>query len=241
MRYGIFGDVHGNLEAFQEVIEQYKKEDIDRYISVGDIVGYGADPKWCIEEVKRLKAGSVCGNHDWASAGRLSPGYFNHAAQEAVKWTQGVLDGDEKEFLKSLTLVIDEENFSIVHGSLEWPDLFYYITDTGSAYRCFQKMERRICFIGHSHVAEIFMMAGNKITHTFGNRVDVERGVKYIVNVGSVGQPRDRNPLAAFAIYDTKDETVEIKRVRYDIESAKNKILKQGLPHILGYRLLEGR
>lgn len=241
MRYGVFGDIHGNREAFEAVLEAYRKEDVDKYICVGDIVGYGADPHWCIEEIKRLGAETVCGNHDWASAGVFSPEYFNYAAREAVEWTQERLNAGEKEFLKNLGLVIDEGNFSVVHGSLERPDFFYYILDQGSAYRCFQRMERDLCFVGHSHIPVVFFMEDNDIRHAFEDLVDLKEGEKYIINVGSVGQPRDGNPLAAFSIFDSDKMTVEIKRVDYDIEGAKNKILRAGLPEMLGYRLAEGR
>lgn len=241
MRYGIFGDIHSNLEAFQEVIKSYKKDNIDRYICVGDIVGYGADPGQCIQEIKKLNAKSICGNHDWASVGLFNTTYFNYAAKEAVRWTQEILSVEEKEFLKSLGLIIDEDDFSLVHGSLYKPDLFYYIVDIDSARRCFQKMEKDICFVGHSHVPMIFFMKGDKIGYTFDNFIKIERKIKYIVNVGSVGQPRDGNPDTAFSIFDTERMSIEIKRAGYDIEGAKNKILKAGLPEILGYRLLEGR
>ena len=241
MRYGIFGDIHSNLEAFQEVIKAYKGEDVDRYICVGDIVGYGADPHWCIEELKNLDAKTVCGNHDWASVGLLDTDYFNYAARAAVKWTQENLITEEKEFLKSLGPVINEENFSVVHGSLDRPESFYYIMDIASANRCFQKMETSLCFIGHSHVSVIFFMEGDKIRYTFENFIKIKPEVKYIVNVGSIGQPRDGNPKASFSIFDSDRMTIKTQRVEYDIEAAKNKILKAGLPEILGYRLLEGR
>lgn len=242
MRYAVFGDIHSNLEAFQAVIEVYKKEDIDRFICVGDIVGYGADPHWCIEEVQKINAEIVCGNHDWASVGRFGTEYFNYAAREAVRWTRGILTDGEKEFLGSLGLVINEKDFSVVHGSLDRPDFFYYIIDEKSAYRCFRNMEKtNLCFVGHSHVPVVFSMEDDVIKYTYRNLIELKKAVKYIVNVGSVGQPRDGNPSAAFSIYDSDRMTVEIKRVNYDIESAKNKILSAGLPEFLGQRLVEGR
>lgn len=241
MRYGIFGDVHSNLEAFKEIIEAYKKQDIDEYFCVGDIVGYGANPRECIEEIKRLKTRTTCGNHDWASVGVFSMDYFNPAARSAVKWTQEKLTQAEKEFLKNLELVIDEGNFSIVHGSLCRPGRFPYILDTGSAYRCFQRMEKELCFVGHSHMSAVFWLEEDKIKYTFENFVKIKPGIKYIINVGSVGQPRDNNSKAAFCIFDTDKKTIEIKRVDYDTEGAKNKILKAGLPESLGYRLLKGQ
>ncbi len=241
MRYGIFADIHGNREAFEAVLKAYKKEKIDRYISIGDIVGYGADPHWCIEEVKGLGASSVAGNHDWASAGVFSPDYFNYAARKAVEWTKENLSPEEKEYLKALGLIVNEGGFSVVHGSLEKPGFFYYILDTESAYNCFRRMEQGLCFVGHSHVPVIFFMEDRDIKHGFDNFIKIKPGKKYIVNVGSVGQPRDGNRKAAFSIFDTDKMTVEIKRVDYDIDSAKNKILAAGLPEILAYRLLEGR
>jgi len=241
MRYGIFGDIHSNLEAFQEVKKAYKNENIDRYICVGDIVGYGVDPHSCIEEVKKLKVKTVCGNHDRASAGLLSQDSFNKLAREAVRWTEGALSREEKEYLKSLTFVVNEENFSVVHGSLDMPDFFYYITDSVSAYWCFRKMEKDICFVGHSHVPVIFSMEEDEIKSSLEKSIKLKPRVRYIVNVGSVGQPRDGNPMASFSVFDSDRMTVEVKRVDYDVESAKNKILKAGLPERLGYRLLQGR
>ncbi|MFC1624590.1 metallophosphoesterase family protein [Candidatus Omnitrophota bacterium] len=241
MRYGIFGDVHSNLEAFQEVIEAYKKENIDRYLSVGDIVGYGTDPHLCIEGIKRLNAKSVCGNHDRASIGLFNADYFNHAARRAVEWTRERLSEEDVNFLRSLDLVMDEGNFSVVHGSLDKPGFFYYIRDSESSYGCFQKMERDLCFVGHTHTPIIFFMEGDKVKYTLENLIKLKPKVKYIVNVGSVGQPRDGNPKAAFSIYDSDKKTIEIKRVRYDIERAKHKILDTPLPEHLGYRLSEGR
>jgi diadenosine tetraphosphatase ApaH/serine/threonine PP2A family protein phosphatase len=240
MRYGIFADIHSNLEAFQAVIDAYKKEAIDRYILAGDIVGYGADPHWCIEEIKRLNIKAVCGNHDWASAGVFRPDYFNDAAKKAVEWTEERLSQEEKAFLKNLDLVIKEADFSVVHGSLKKPDLFYYIMDTDSAYACFREMREGLCFVGHSHAPLVFFTEGDKIKKTFDRPINIRSGKRYIVNVGSVGQPRDGDPRASFCIYDTDKKTIEIKRVAYDIESAKKKILSAGLPGVLAYRLVEG-
>ena len=241
MRYGIFGDIHSNIEAFREVIKAYKKEAIDRYISIGDIVGYGASPHECIKEIKSLEADTVCGNHDWAAVGIFPLDYFNPAAKEAAEWTRDVLRPDEKEFLKKLELVIDEKDFSIVHGSLYKPDFFPYILNSESAYRCFQRMERDLCFVGHSHTPVVFWLERDEIRHSFEGLIKLRQDVKYIINVGSVGQPRDNNPKACLSIFDSSKNTIEIKRVGYDTEGAKNKILKAGLPESLGYRLLEGR
>lgn len=241
MRYGVFSDTHGNIEGFREVIKAYAREDIDSYICVGDIVGYGANPSECIEEVKRLKAESVGGNHDRASIGLINTDYFNYAAREAVDWTREVLSEHDKEFLRSSPLIINKDDFTVVHGSLVKPDFFYYIMNAASAESCFRKMEQDLCFVGHSHVPLTFFMENNEIKYTFDKFFRLKPGVKYIVNVGSVGQPRDGDPRAAFCVFDSKKRTIDIKRADYNIESAKKKILSAGLPEILGYRLLEGR
>jgi len=240
MRYGIFGDIHSNLEAFDRIIAEYKKEHIDKYICVGDIVGYGASPHECLRRFMDLNAISVCGNHDWASIGLFPVEYFNNIAKEAVEWTQEILNKEERGFLKSLKLIIKGQGFVVAHGSLCRPELFDYISDIKSAVKSFQIMEEDICFIGHSHIPAVFFMHEGKVKRATEDSIKVEPGLKYIINVGSVGQPRDGNPQAGFCIYDSNKKTVEIKRVDYDIEVAKNKILKAGLPEKLGYRLLTG-
>ena len=241
MKYGIFGDVHGNIEAFEKVIEFYKNENIDEYLCVGDIVGYGTNPSECIEEIKRLKAETVCGNHDWAAAGILPLYDLNPAAKSAVEWTRENLNLNDKEFLKKLKLINEKKDFYVVHGSLYKPGLFPYILDVELAYQCFCEMNRDLCFVGHSHRAGFFFMQDERVDYTRESLVKVKPEVKYIVNVGSVGQPRDGDPRAAFCIFDTDKSTIEIKRVDYDIETAKNSILNAGLPEVLAYRLLEGR
>ncbi len=234
MRYGIFGDIHGNIEAFKKVIEAYKKENIDKHFCVGDIVGYGANPSECIEEIKRLKAKTVCGNHDWAAAGIFPLDGFNPAAKNAIEWTQKNLTSDDKQFLKDLKPIHDEKDFSIVHGSLYESDLFPYTLDTEAAYRCFIQMKKELCFVGHSHIAGFFSMKGNLINYSREDVVKIESGIKYIIDVGSIGQPRGGNPKATFCIFDTDKSAIEIKRVQYDIDSAKIKIIEAGLPQSLG-------
>lgn len=240
MRYGIFADIHANLEAFQKVIELYKKESIDKYVCCGDIVGYGADAHACIALMHELDALSVCGNHDVGSIGLFDIKYFNTAARLAVEWTKERLTEEEKIFLRSLEFVVQEHNFEVTHSTLNNPELFDYIVDIQSAYECFQRMEKDVCFVGHTHRPIVFMRQGEDIRYTFDATIEIKPEGKYIVNVGSVGQPRDHDPRASFCIYDTDKKTVERKRVEYDAQTAKNKIIQAGLPEVLGYRLLEG-
>lgn len=241
MRYGIFGDIHSNLEAFERVINAYQKERIDKYIFVGDVVGYGADPNRCIEELKKLNAESVCGNHDWAVVELFDIDYFNDEAKRAIEWTKKRLNKEEKEFLESLKLVNKKQSFSVVHASLERPEFFDYLISIESARECFKRMDENLCFVGHTHSPMVFFMDSNEIRYAFDRRIEIEPGVKYIINVGSVGQPRDNNPEACFCIYDSSEKVIEVKRVSYDVESSKDKILRAGLPAVTGYRLLGGQ
>ncbi len=152
MRYAIFADIHSNLEALEAVISSYTKENIDKYLCVGDIVGYGANPSECISRLKNLKALIVGGNHDWASVGLTNADYFNPIAKEAILWTEGILSADDKKFLKSLELIYEDKVLTLVHGSLNDPERFYYIMDTYTAHPSFELLKTQVGFVGQSHV-----------------------------------------------------------------------------------------
>jgi diadenosine tetraphosphatase ApaH/serine/threonine PP2A family protein phosphatase len=241
MRYGIFSDIHSNLEAFEAVIEALSRESVDRYLCVGDIVGYGANPKECIQKVRELQPLAVCGNHDWASVGLIDITYFNSAAKEAVCWTGRHIDEADRSFLKKLPLVEREDDIVLVHGTLPEPENFEYLLDEYAAYKTFQHLDRRFCFVGHSHVPVIFYQDGPTIGYSFESKMQLSENRDYIINVGSVGQPRDGNPDATFVIFDKDKNTVEVKRVPYDVKKAQDKIIKAGLPEILAIRLEKGR
>ncbi len=241
MRYAVFSDVHSNLEAFESVIKAMKGDKVDAYICAGDIVGYGADPSRCIQLTKELTGNVICGNHDWASADKFDVSYFNNYAKKAVFWTAGVLSEDEKNYLKDLKIIYEERDFVVVHGSLDEPEKFHYILDLYSASQTFSMMRKKICFISHSHSPIIFTKSEKNISCTTGKKVELDRDTSYIINVGSVGQPRDGDPRACYVIYDEGNNTIEIKRISYDVEKAQNKILKAGLPPVLAERLSSGR
>lgn len=242
MRYGIFADVHSNLEALEAVIHAYKKEAIDKYLCAGDVVGYGANPKECIEQVKMFTMVTVAGNHDWASVDLFSTDYFNPVAKEAVYWTAHNIDEQSRYFLEHLGLIYKNEDLTMVHGTLDDPQDFNYMTDDYIAAKTFALLETNTCFVGHTHVAEIFIQdKDNRIYYQGGNNIDIKEENKYIINVGSVGQPRDGNSQAAYCIYDTDTKIVQIKRINYDIQTAREKIIARGLPIFLGERLLVGR
>lgn len=242
MRYGIFSDIHSNAEALGAVIEAYKKEYIDKYLCIGDIVGYATNPKECIEKTKMLAMITVAGNHDRASVNLFSADYFNPLAKEAVIWTQHNLDDQSRYFLEGLKLIYKNEDLTMVHGTLEEPQDFNYMTDGYIALKTSELLETDICFVGHTHVPGTFIKSENgSIQYQTENNIDIKEKNKYIINVGSVGQPRDGNPEAAYCIYDTKNKNVQIKRINYDVQAAQRKIINAGLPGFLGERLLVGR
>lgn len=242
MRYAIFSDIHSNLEALEAVIKAYKEEDIDKYLCLGDVVGYAANPKECIEKIKELAMVTIAGNHDWASVDLFSTDYFNPLAKEAIYWTARNLDDQDRYFLEHLKLVYKNEELTMVHGTLDDPEDFNYMTDDYIASKTFGLLENNICFVGHTHVPGVFIRSGdNRVYYQEDNSIDIKEDNKYIINMGSVGQPRDGNPQAAYGIYDTKKSNVQIKRIGYDIQAARKKIISAGLPQFLGERLLVGR
>jgi predicted phosphodiesterase len=242
MRYAVISDIHGNLEAFEGVLSAVSDERVDGYLFLGDVVGYGANPKECIEHLKALDPVIlIAGNHEWGTLDKLDASYFNDAAREAVLWTKKVLSEDEKKYLGSFPLAYEDERMTLVHGTLNAPEEFYYVFDNEDAYVTLSQMKNQVCFIGHSHVPGIFACEGTKVEtiESTGIRMDGER--RYLINAGSVGQPRDGDPRASFVIYDDEELTVEIKRTEYDVKKAQAKILNAGLPASLAQRLSGGR
>lgn len=243
MRYGILGDIHSNLSALEAVLGEMSKEGIDRYIQVGDLVGYGAEPIAVMDKVLELKPILVAGNHDLASIQRLDIQYFNNYAREAILWTRKALPRKYVQIISDLKLVETEGDVTVVHGALFHPEEFDYIQTTIDARNTIDLMTTKLCFVGHSHIPVAFLQKKSepeKIAYTFDYEIDLKGWDKVLVNVGSIGQPRDENPKAAFAVYDTDREKVWIKRVAYDIEKEAAKILKAGLPRVLADRLRLG-
>ena len=241
MRYGIISDIHGNLEALKEVVDACEREGVEQYLCVGDIMGYGANPNECMELICKLNTLCVAGNHDWAVSGKLDASYFIPEGKEAIAWTRENLDMNGFNFLNSLKLVERNDDIILVHGTLSDPKMFEYLDDIVKSADSFELMERPVCFIGHTHVPMILIQYQKQVYISGGLEVELDSQAKYIVNVGSVGQPRDRNPMASFCIYDTDMKMIEVKRVQYDIQSAQKKIIEAGLPELLANRLSVGR
>jgi predicted phosphodiesterase len=241
MRYAIFSDIHSNLEALEAVLEAYQKEHIDKYLCIGDVVGYAAEPNECIEKVRKVTQVTLAGNHDWAAVGLFPSEDFNPEAKKAILWTRENLSRDSKSYLQSLKLVYEAEDLILVHGSLEEPQSFNYLINIYNCAATFDLMQSSICFVGHTHVPVVFIedKEGN-FHYQDVDRLKIDPQNKYIVNVGSVGQPRDSIPGAAYCIFDTESKEICIKRVKYNVFAARRKIIAAGLPQFLADRLLIG-
>lgn len=243
MRYAVFGDIHGNLDALETVLSYLEDQGIDQYICLGDIVGYGARPAECMKRVQDLHADTIAGNHDWAAVEKISIDFFNAYAKAAAVWTRQALDDQQKQWLLDLPLTRSYDHCSIAHGTFHQPEAYNYIQTVFDAHMSFEALKElgsEVGFIGHSHVPVSFFQT-DPITYSLDREIPLEEGVPTIVNVGSVGQPRDENPQASFAIFDSDKRVVNIIRLDYDIDSAAQKIRDAGLPEILAERLYQGR
>lgn len=236
--YGVIGDVHSNYEALTAVVNELREERVDKILCTGDIIGYAAEPIQCIDLIRELDCVVVAGNHDYAAVGKFPAGYFHADARNAIIWTAKQLTPGYTEFLKTLPLVVELDGITLVHASLNHPEFFDYITSGVEAQLNFDILKTQICFYGHSHVPlAIFYDKGN-IHVDKGGVFDLQNVDRVLVNVGSVGQPRDWDIRASYAIYDTNRKLVQIKRVKYNIRNAVDKIYKAGLPGINALRLM---
>ncbi len=242
MRYLIFTDIHGNLEAFNALLKFIHNKRIDHYIFLGDLVGYGASPNEVIQKIQTLKPLSLIrGNHDKAVCGLDSVQTFNPIAASAIFWTKKAITKKNMDFLFRLgkTPDIIHDSIMICHGAPFDED--YYIFGEFDAAEAFSYIQTPVCFFGHTHFPFVYMEKDGTVEGTFlegtANELKLEKGVRYLINPGSIGQPRDRNARAAFAIYDSDSRTIRFFRVDYDIETAKKKILDANLPAALAERL----
>jgi predicted phosphodiesterase len=240
MKFAIIADIHANLEALQVVLEDAKKQQVTHYACLGDVVGYNANPKECLDIVRTMNMPCVKGNHDeYCSSEEHSEG-FNPAAAEAVNWTRKQLTEDDRQWLRDLKYTRMVTNFTIVHATLDGPQRWGYVFDKLAAAASLTYQNTSVCFFGHTHVPVAFMKDSVVRGGTY-SKFKTEPGKKYFVNVGAVGQPRDNNPKCAYVVYDPDEGTIEIRRLDYDIATAQKKILAAGLPERLAERLAYGR
>jgi predicted phosphodiesterase len=218
MRYALFSDIHGNLEALQAVLADISNRSADRLICLGDIVGYGASPNECVEAVRASGALAIAGNHDHAATGQLDIGTFNEYATSAIRWTRQALSPESL-------------------GQWE------YVLSAREAARQFESFAEAICFVGHSHDPRVYRLEDGRVQELeFPDNAPLilPGGCRHLVNVGSVGQPRDNNPQAAWALYEPDDRRLTLRRVEYPVEQAQARILETSLPAFLAGRLARG-
>ncbi|MEM6883818.1 MAG: metallophosphoesterase family protein [Verrucomicrobiota bacterium] len=239
--FGICSDIHGNWEALQAVLKDMETHNVTQRICLGDIVGYGADPARCVNEIKENDWLVLMGNHE---EGLIYPemlDYFNDAAIAGVLWARSQIASKEIEWLSGLPHVIRGSSYELVHASLDNPMNWDYVLSRDEADRHFDCQQSLVCFCGHTHSGMIWRK-GRRIYSKIpsARQFKLPDQQKVLINVGSVGQPRDGNPKASYVLFKPEARTVQFRRVPYDIESAKAKILTAGLPENLGKRLLVG-
>jgi predicted phosphodiesterase len=240
MKFAIFGDIHANLEALQAVIADSQEQGCASNVCLGDIVGYAANPSECLEIVRAMGCPVVRGNHDEGAASTSLLEELNPLAQRALLWTREQLTEDQRQWLRELKLVRQVRDFTIVHATLDSPGAWGYVTNRFDAMASFSYQFTQVCFYGHTHVPRVFEK-DDTVRGARGELVQLQRGVKYFINVGSVGQPRDGDWRAAYAIYDIEAHTITIRRVEYDLPATQGKILDAGLPSLLAERLSLGK
>jgi predicted phosphodiesterase len=241
VRYAIISDVHGNIESLERAFSLMEPD--DQVLCLGDIVGYGPNPNECIALLRTRLQHAVLGNHDLAALENFGVEYFNDAARAAIAWTQKVLNDESRAWLNSLSYEIRYPDFLMVHGAPV--NYFEYILDKRTASKAFALTDAPLVFIGHTHIAEYWVsQPDGTVGHRHmqhGGELRLEEGRRYIVDVGSIGQPRDLNPEASFVFYDPQSRKVEWVRYPYPIREVQDKIHEAHLPEYLAMRLESGR
>jgi diadenosine tetraphosphatase ApaH/serine/threonine PP2A family protein phosphatase len=242
VNFGILADVHGNIEALDAVVRLLRDRGATRFICCGDIVGYGADPNLCVETVQRLHFTCVAGNHDYGAVGKVPIDRFNSAATEALLWTRSQLTESNRLYLKSLPLTAQEGQLLLVHSSPSAPDAWEYVLTVPEAAAEMEHCAGGVCVVGHSHQPlAVERLPGKPGRLVRQDGFTIRPYAKYLINAGSVGQPRDGDPRACCLLYDDDTQEMTYLRVPYDIRAAAAKIRAAGLPEFLASRLESGR
>ena len=239
-RYAVISDVHSNAEALRAVLRDINKRQVHDIFFLGDAVGYGPEPNECVEFIKSECKIIIAGNHDWGVLNLTETGSFNEYARKALDWTRGVLTADNFETLRTSPLKseIRGMDMTLVHASPFEPENWHYLLTLSDAEINFKYMHTDICFIGHSHRPFIIEMSSSGELKTDKQTMHKTKDSRYIINAGSIGQPRDGDPRACYALVD--DDRIELVRVVYDILSTQKKMSEAGLPHPLIERLSYG-
>ena len=243
MRYAIIADIHANLAAFRAVLDHIERRGgVEEIWCLGDVVGYGPDPCQCIELLRQYNHVCIAGNHDWAAIGKAALSEFNPDAAIACRWTAQQLSPEDIKYLESLPEIIQKEDFTLVHGSPRQP-IWEYLISVSSAKENFAYFQSQFCLVGHSHMPMVFKYdeTGTCSFSQFMPNVGLALGKsRLIINPGGVGQPRDGNPQASYAIYDSEAKVIRLYRIPYDIAATQDKMMQNGLPVRLVARLNYG-
>jgi predicted phosphodiesterase len=242
MHYAIIADIHSNLEAFTAVLEDMERRGgADEIWCLGDVIGYGPDPHRCLALLRKYNHICVAGNHDWGAIGKVNLADFNPDAAAACRWTGEQLSPEDIRYLEALPLTLEKEVFTLAHGSPREP-IWEYVISASIASQNFHFFGSSYCLVGHSHVPLVFRQEdGSCSAHRPEAGVKLALGEsRLIINPGGVGQPRDGNPRASYATYDSETGMVMLHRVPYDIVATQNKMMQQGLPVRLVVRLSQG-
>ena len=242
MLYGICSDIHSNATAFKAVLESMRDNGVERKVCLGDIVGYGVDTDECVDLVRENMDFCLIGNHDSVAVKNESSEGFNPYAKQAIEWTQKHLSKESVAYIRSLPYIHEENDICFVHASPLSPADWVYVTDLEDALNAFDHFSERYCFVGHTHSPVIIAsrpMAIPKILDEY--EYVIANTERLLVNVGSVGQPRDRDPRACWCLLDTETKCVRLIRVEYDIRETQSRMKKQGMPSFLIDRLSVGR
>ncbi|WP_342740313.1 metallophosphoesterase family protein [Bradyrhizobium sp. B117] len=246
MLLAVFSDIHGNRQAFEACLKAARAKGAERFVLLGDFVGYGADPEWVVETAMALVAEgaiAVRGNHD--EAVNTTTETMNAEAQIAIEWTRGRLDVAQRRFLAELPMVVDEKERLYVHSEASSPQRWHYVRSTADAAKSLIATPAHVTFCGHIHRPALYSMSVTAKMTSLVPKTDVSvpllRGRQWLAVLGSVGQPRDGDPSAAFVLFDTISREITYCRAPYDIEAAASRIRDNGLPHWLADRLSQGR
>lgn len=236
LRYAILGDIHSNWEALSAVLDDAEREGVDTYVCVGDLVGYNPDPARCLDRLRGLACVSVRGNHDHYCAGRAGKRALASHAAIAVDWTRRRLSREQIAYLGDLQMTARCGDFTVVHNTLHISADWEYVFTERDAEESMRNQLDAVCFHGHTHLPVVFEQTGRVVRRAY-RKLKLKSGRKYFINVGSVGQPRDRDPRAAYVIYDTAAAEIELRRIAYDVKVTQSKIREAGLPEWLAFRL----
>ena len=242
MLLGIFSDIHSNLDALQSVYSDMERRGVNKRVCLGDLVGYGGNPNECVEMIKSISDICILGNHDSVAIENEHPENFNPYALKVMDWTRNVLTSESLDYLKSLPYQIEMDDCLFVHSSPKSPADWCYVSSLDDAVDAFEFFKQQACFIGHTHCPNIIVKeSGQSFKVLEESEYKITGGERVLINVGSVGQPRDRDPQASYCTYDTVSKEILLIKVPYDIEAAQQVMISHDLPEYLVNRLSEGR